>query len=115
MGFINSVSIAQHLHRRIVARALDGRISSSQEIRMDAELPRAKHFFRVYLDNFDELSVSSKGIVESGQPSLIALLREEYLKLGVPGTRRRPFLVHPRVKCKGRGLMERAWYLFRQA
>ena len=72
MGFINSVSIAQHLHRRIVARALDGQISASQEIRRDAELPKSQHYFRVYLDNFDELSVRSKEVLESGQPSLVA-------------------------------------------
>ena len=58
MAFINSVAIAQHLHRRIVARALDGQISSSNEIHRDAELPRSKHFFRVCLDNFDELMMS---------------------------------------------------------
>ena len=84
MRLINSVSIAQHLHRRILSRALDGHMSSSKEICRDAELPSSKHFFRVYLDNFDELSIRSKAVLDSGQPSLVALLRDEYVKLGVP-------------------------------
>ena len=103
MGFLNSVSIAQHLHRRIVARALDGRVSAGQEIRRDAELPQAKHFFRVYLDNFDELSVHSKRIIESGQPSLVELLREEYQKLGVPRNEKKA------VARASEGEMQGAW------
>ena len=101
MGFLNSVSIAQHLHRKIVAQALDGHVSASQEIRRDAELPQGKHFFRVYLDNFDELSVYSKGILESGQPSLAALLREEYLKLGVPRNEKKAVSKAPQGEMQG--------------
>ena len=84
MGFVNSVAIAQHLHRNITGRALQGSISSQQEIRRDREMPIAKKYFRVYLDNFDELSIRSKGILEADSVSLVELLRKEYLRLGVP-------------------------------
>ena len=79
MGFVNSVAIAQHLHRNITGRALKGSVSSQQEIRRDREMPTAKKFFRVYLENFDELSVRSKQILEAESVSLVELLRQEYL------------------------------------
>ena len=84
MGFVNSVAVAQHLHRRLVMRALDGRVSSSQEIRRDKELPRAPLFYRTYLDNFDVLSLKSKQILESEEPSLTELLQKTYMELNVP-------------------------------
>ena len=84
MGFVNSVSIAQHLHRNIVARALEGSVSAGQEIRRDRDMPLTKHYFRVYLDNFDELSVRSRTILESESPCLVELLRQEYSRLKVP-------------------------------
>ena len=84
MGFVNSVAIAQHLHRRMVARAVKGVASSSQEIRRDKEFPRAPLMYRTYLDNFDELSVRSQSILQSGEPSLVSLLQKEYEGLGVP-------------------------------
>ena len=84
MGFINSVSIAQHLHRRLVIRAFDGKVSGGQEIRRDRELPSAPLYFRTYLDNFDVLSIRSKGILQSEEPNLIEMLRKAYLELNVP-------------------------------
>ena len=101
MGFINSVSIAQHLHRRIVARALEGQVSAGQEIRRDAELSRAKHFFRVYLDKSDELSIRPKEVLECGQPSLAALLRAEYEKLGVPRNEKKAVAEAPKGEMQG--------------
>ena len=101
MGFLNSVSIAQHLHRRIVSRALDGQISAGNEIRRDCELPNVKHFYRVYLDNFDELAVRSKQVLESGQPSLVELLREEYAKLGVPRNEKKAVAEAPQGEMQG--------------
>ena len=84
MGFVNSVAAAQHLHRRWVMRALDGRVSASQEIRRDKELPLAPLFYRTYLDNFDVLSLKSKQLLESEEPSLTELLQKTYLELNVP-------------------------------
>ena len=86
MGYLNSVSVAQHLHRRIALRAMESSqlISAKNEIRRDMELPRVQDAFRIYLDNFDQLSKESKRILNSNTPSLTEFLRKEYLKLKVP-------------------------------
>ena len=56
MGFINSVSVAQTLHRSIVHKAVDELgISREYEIRKDQQLPTSSLAYRVYLDNFDLL------------------------------------------------------------
>ena len=47
-------------------------------------MPVSKQYFRVYLDNFDELNIRSKAILEADSVSLVELLRQEYLRLGVP-------------------------------
>ena len=61
MGFVNSVSIAQHIHRRVARLGLFSRVKgeamlgSHCEIRRDQPLPASKAAFRIYLDNFDLL------------------------------------------------------------
>ena len=57
MGFINSVGIAQHVHRVLVSRSVPRPPSDlpSREIRKDAPLPEASSCWRVYLDNYDLL------------------------------------------------------------
>ena len=84
MGFVNSVSLAQHIHRRVVSSALKGAVSPNCEIRRDRDFPDSLQFYRVYLDNFDELTLRSKEILSCSQPSLTLLLQEEYERLGVP-------------------------------
>ena len=84
MGFLNSVAVAQHLHRQVVAQALKGSISSSWEIRRDQEFPRAPQYFRTYLDNFDELCIHSKQILSTEHLSLVELLQSKYSELGIP-------------------------------
>ena len=86
MGYINSVAIAQHLHRRVAARAMAASriVGPQDEIRRDLELPRTQHAFRVYLDNFDQLSKVSQRVILSHTPSLTEFLRKEYLRLKVP-------------------------------
>ena len=101
MGFVNSVAIAQHLHRNITGRALQGSISAQQEIRRDREMPTAKKYFRVYLDNFDELSIRSKEILQSDSVSLVELLRKEYLKLGVPRNEKKAVAASPTAEVQG--------------
>ena len=64
MGFVNSVAIAQHVHRRVISQALyadSGLATRHQEIRRDRVSSRADHLFRVYLDNFDELQKVDTG------------------------------------------------------
>ena len=84
MGFLNSVAVAQHLHRQIIGRAFGPSMNFGQEIRRDRELPSSSQFFRVYLDNFDLLSVHSKGILADEHGCLIHKLRDTYSELGIP-------------------------------
>ena len=90
MGFKNSVSIAQHVHRYIVRQAFQHSqvaLHGEHEIRKDRPLSNQKTLFRVYLDNFDELRKVDKKFSEvlEGHASVGVLgLREEYLRLGVP-------------------------------
>ena len=75
MGFINSVAIAQHIHRRVINQALKGEqrlASGHQEIRRDRHHSRAPHLFRVYLDNYDELKKVDRHLASmiAGTPSV---------------------------------------------
>ena len=90
MGFKNSVSLAQHVHRYVVKQALShtmGTIGLEGEIRKDKTFPRKDWLFRVYLDNFDELRKVNKVLseaVEGKVSPLVVGLREEYLKRNIP-------------------------------
>ena len=58
MGFLNSVSIAQHVHRRVARLALYSGVDflgNQDEIRRDRALPSSQTLYRIYLDNFDVL------------------------------------------------------------
>ena len=51
MGFINSAAIAQHVHRRVISRALRGEkilAGRHQELRRDRVASTAEHLYRVY-------------------------------------------------------------------
>lgn len=90
MGFVNSVSIAQHIHRNIAAWAgLRGgaQIDGSNELRKDRVFSQGNPLWRVYLDNFDILEkVDQKtAMLIKGTPcDSILALREEYLKWNLP-------------------------------
>ena len=59
MGFINSMAIAQHIHRNVVRQAAVRNIPpvmGEQELRKDKGPTSSKQLFRIYLDNFDELT-----------------------------------------------------------
>ena len=91
MGFLNSVSIAQHVHRRIARLALHSSatlgVGPHQEIRKD--LPFSSHplLYRVYLDNFDILQRIDQplaSLVEGTVSPQILALREAYQHWGLP-------------------------------
>ena len=90
MGFINSVAIAQHVHRRVIQQALGGErqlAGRQQEIRRDRHQSTAPHQYRVYLDNYDELRKVDRALAETlkGTPSAWTLaVRETYQQLGLP-------------------------------
>ena len=93
MGFLNSVSLAQHVHRTLVQRTSrsygsDVRVNDpSQELRKDKQMPLSSDMWRVYLDNYDLLEkVEATEMVDKvgsvGAPVLA--LREQYEVWGVP-------------------------------
>ena len=90
MGFINSVGIAQHVHRNVIKSAWGRSVDlplGEGEVRKDRPLSLSPHLWRVYLDNFDELQKVDRKTAEliSNTPSLGTLLvREEYERLGMP-------------------------------
>ena len=90
MGFKNSVSLAQHVHRNIVRRAglrVPGSLESSGEIRKDRPFSGASTLHRVYLDNFDLVEKMDRKTAQllQGEPSPALLaLRAEYEDWGIP-------------------------------
>ena len=90
MGFKNSVSLAQHVHRVVLKSALGSvprEIGFESEIRKDRPFSSSSNLYRIYLDNFDELRKVNRYMAEAieGKVSpLVTGLREEYLRLGVP-------------------------------
>ena len=93
MGFCNSVSLAQHIHRFVVGRALDEARSLGlrggweSELRKDRPLPISNPVHRVYLDNFDLLERVNSTMAEVVQGSVAPLassLRQVYEELAIP-------------------------------
>ena len=90
MGFKNSVSIAQHIHRTIAQRAAKrtpGRLQAHQELRKDKPFPSTEVLHRIYLDNFDEMEKVDENLAQvikgSASPAILAL-RQEYEHWGIP-------------------------------
>ena len=90
MGFLNSVSLAQHVHRNLVSfsRALvDGSNAPEGELRKDQAFSVANPNWRIYLDNYDLLErVTATHMVEiqgTLAPGALAL-RQAYEVWDVP-------------------------------
>ena len=103
MGFKNSVSLAQHVHRNIVrmasVRTGEG-LQPEQEVRKHRPFSSSSVLHRIYLDNFDQLEKvlkGSPGLLDGECSPGIVALRAQYR--GVP----RP--VPSWLKCRGRSLM----------
>ena len=89
MGFINSVSIAQHVHRNIVIWSQQGSSSwgGSSEMRKDRVSSVAKHQYRVYLDNFDlveRYDPATAEVLVGKVAQAVQDLREQYAAQGIP-------------------------------
>ena len=90
MGWINSVALAQHIHRRVVRRSMGSLlppVGGECELRRDRTFSNSPHLFRVYLDNFDELKKVDRNLADaiSGSPSeAVVALREAYSRDGLP-------------------------------
>eukprot|EP00438_Fugacium_kawagutii_P029122 Skav233719 [mRNA] locus=scaffold2120:365768:377109:+ [translate_table: standard] len=88
MGFKNSVSLAQHIHRNLAQKALvRAGLGGECEMRKDRIFSSSNPVFRVYLDNFDELKrVSRKHaeLFEGKLSPLVTELQQVYAETGVP-------------------------------
>ena len=90
MGFKNSVSLAQHVHRVMVRRAGSEKgvhLQSHQEIRKDRPFTSHPELHRVYLDNFDLLEKVDKrttALLRGELSESVLALRNEYERWGVP-------------------------------
>lgn len=93
MGFLNSVSLAQHVHRNLTLWsgrvAQEGEIVNPPEleIRKDRPLTVGNPSWRIYLDNYDLLEKAEAagigGLEGSLAPSVLAL-RQEYERWEIP-------------------------------
>eukprot|EP00435_Cladocopium_sp_Y103_P054729 s637_g17.t3 len=89
MGFLNSVGIAQHVHRVLVSRSVPRPVRDlpSREIRKDLPLPDTSSAWRVYLDNYDLLEKFPREALtefSGGVAPEVEGLRGSYLAVGMP-------------------------------
>eukprot|EP00438_Fugacium_kawagutii_P001200 Skav225232 [mRNA] locus=scaffold2946:159013:164268:+ [translate_table: standard] len=89
MGFLNSVSLAQHVHRNLVSwgRGMDHGNPPEDELRKDQAFSVGPSNWRIYLDNYDLLEkVEATQMVETQQscPGGVLSLREAYEHWQVP-------------------------------
>eukprot|EP00435_Cladocopium_sp_Y103_P013778 s336_g3.t1 len=90
MGFVNSVSIAQHIHRLVVRRCLATLrppLGGESELRRDRLFSSCPTLFRVYLDNFDQLQRVHKNlaqVIQGNTSPIVEHLREAYINTGLP-------------------------------
>ena len=88
MGFVNSVAVAQELHREIIKKAAAmANVPTSHELRKDAPVPQTNRAFRIYLDNFDLLKRDSperSALLEGSLDPMAWALRELYNDYKVP-------------------------------
>ena len=90
MGYLNSVGVAQHIHRRVIQKALGSIVGlgkSVQEIRRDRVFSAFGNLFRVYLDNFDQLQKLDRAtafLVSGSTSELVEQIREFYAQSLLP-------------------------------
>ena len=93
MRFCNSVSLAQHIHRVVVGKALEEarrrglRGGWESELRKDRPLPISNPVRRVYLDDFDQLERVNSSMAEVLRGTVTPLaqsLRQVYEDLFIP-------------------------------
>ena len=95
MGFLNSVSLAQHVHRNLVswggvshgaATGISCNLPEA-ELRKDRPMSSGSSSWRVYLDNYDlleKVKATEMTGLEGSCPAGILALRQEYEVWGVP-------------------------------
>ena len=109
MGYLNSVGIAQHVHRVVVRRCmgeLNPPIGAESEMRRDRPFSQNNNLFRVYLDNYDQLRKVNKdlaSVIEGSTTTEVDELRKMYEEKGLPR--------HPKksVQSQFQGEIQGAW------
>lgn len=90
MGFLNSVGIAQSIHRRVVRMCMGNLhppVGAELEMRRDRVASSGSRLYRVYLDNYDQLVRVDRRLADiiRGTPSPEVLeLRRAYELQGLP-------------------------------
>ena len=90
MGFVNSVSIAQHVHRNITrmsAMKCPSPVGGESELRKDKGMSSSSTLFRVYLDNFDlveKMDPATAHLVKGTPSEQVLQLRADYEAMGLP-------------------------------
>ena len=109
MGFLNSVSLAQHVHRNLALWSSgqdphDAVNPPEAEIRKDRSLTQHNPSRRIYLDNYDLLekveSIGVNGMAGSLAPSVLAL-RNEYKLWEVPRNLKKSVSCQVRAEVQG--------------
>ena len=107
MGFKNSVSIAQHVHRFVLRQGLmnSGCLGrGDQELRRDRPFPTGSNMFRIYLDNFDELTKVNKSLAATLKGELtptVLALQEEYARWNIPRHPKKAVALQPVAEVQG--------------
>ena len=93
MGFCNSVSLAQHIHRNIVGEAVKECVAKGVRAGWEAEHRKDRPFswsnpsYRVYLDNFDLMEKCDSTLAEQIRETtsdFVEALQEVYARRHVP-------------------------------
>ena len=90
MGYLNSVAIAQHVHRNVVRQCMGSMVppvGGECELRRDRVFSSSSFLFRVYLDNFDALRKVDRHTAELLEGTVseeVTKLREAYEEMGLP-------------------------------
>eukprot|EP00438_Fugacium_kawagutii_P024162 Skav223371 [mRNA] locus=scaffold1536:180534:185737:+ [translate_table: standard] len=107
MGFVNSVGLAQHVHRNLVQASGEGKPGVNEahaELRKDRPFSVANPLWRVYLDNYDLLEkVEATGMIalqETMAPGILAL-REQYESWDVPRNTKKTVLRSTKAEVQG--------------
>ncbi len=107
MGFLNSVSLAQHVHRNLVLNSgsvPDGVNLPHEEQRKDKGFSVANPSWRVYLDNFDlleKVEATSMVQVKGSCPPGVLALRGEYERWEVPRNIKKSVARQPLAEVQG--------------
>ena len=106
MGFVNSVSIAQHVHRNLILASDQERLENlpENELRKDRTFPSGNPLWRVYLDNYDLLerveATQMVSVIGSSAPGVLAV-RHEYEKWEVPRNVKKAVARSPHAEVQG--------------